>query len=341
MKRNIIKFLSLAMLLVGATAFTACNDTEAVDLVEPSIQNQNPELYAQYLQNLRAYKNSEHVLVYTWFDNSNKTPNSRAEHIADLPDSVDIVALTNPEALAQWELQEIQSLRSEKNIRFIYDVDFDAIKADYNALLEVATEEEPVSTDFIGYLVENLETKLSFADRFGFDGICIAYQGKSTRHMQAAALREYQANERAFFGILSNWHARHPNALLTFFGNPQNVADATLLADCLHLLVDGTSSLSADALTQALLLAQVEDLTEPSYGIVVNNFDVNDENETIGYFSDGSFAVDGLAVWAPEAHGDVKVQAVGVKGVSSDYFDAQKVYSHTRALISSVNPPIK
>lgn len=341
MKRNIVKYMSLALLFASASAFTACNDTESVDLIAPSIDGQNPELYAQYLQNLRAYKATDHVLVYAWMDNSNKEPNSRAEHIADLPDSIDVVSLTFPQVMCDWELQEMNEVRDKKATKFIYDVDFDAIKADYNALLEVATDEEPVSTDFIGYLMETLESRLSYYDKFGFDGICISYQGKSTLHMQRDELKEYKANEAAFFNILDDWFSRHAGALLVFSGKPENVANPSMLMDCTSVLVDGTSAKSADGLSQAFAMSQTEDAEMLPLGIVVNCFDLADENQVIGYFSDGSYAIDGVAAWAAQEHSGVNVYAVGVKGVGSDYYNPQKVYSHLRALIATVNPPVK
>lgn len=341
MKRNIIKFLSFALLLTGISAFTACTDVEAVDLVDPSIQGQNPELYNKYLQNLRAYRATDHVLVYAWFDNSNKTPNSRSEHFTDLPDSIDYVAVTNPENIADWELQEMNTVRSQKGTKFIYNVDFDAIKADYNALLEVATDDEPVNIDFMGYLIQELEKQLSYVEKFNFDGVCIAYKGKSTLHMLPAALKEYKANEKTFFNILSDWHSRQPNALITFFGNPANVIDATLLNDCNVLLVDGTSASSADALTQTIVMCQNDDLAAAQFGMVISSFYVDDENQTIGYFADGSFALDNIADWATANPGGINIHAVGVVGVENDYYNPQQAYSHTRALISAVNPPVK
>ena len=95
------------------------------------------------MENLRQYKaDSEHKKVYAWFDNSEKVPFSRAHHLTDLPDSIDVVALMHPGNLENWELNEMAEIREKKGTKIIVPIDFDAIKAIYNAKLEMAIEEE-------------------------------------------------------------------------------------------------------------------------------------------------------------------------------------------------------
>ena len=56
----------IATLLFFTTSFTlgACSDwtdIEGIDIKQPNIQEQNPELYTKYLENLRQYKaDTEH-----------------------------------------------------------------------------------------------------------------------------------------------------------------------------------------------------------------------------------------------------------------------------------------
>ena len=96
----------IATLLFFTTSFTlgACSDwtdIEGIDIKQPNIQEQNPELYTKYLENLRQYKaDTEHKKVYAWFDNSEKKSVSRAQHLVDLPDSLDVVSLLCPDNLS-------------------------------------------------------------------------------------------------------------------------------------------------------------------------------------------------------------------------------------------------
>ena len=82
----------VASCFAAITCFSACDDwteVENVNINTPGIEEQDPAAYAKYLQNLVAYKNSDHKVVYAWFDNSEKTPFSRGQHISDAPDSLD------------------------------------------------------------------------------------------------------------------------------------------------------------------------------------------------------------------------------------------------------------
>lgn len=346
MKRHIIiKYMQLLLAFAMSAMFvTACSDwtdTESVDLIEPSIDGQNSQLYAKYLENLRAYKQTEHKLVYVWFDNSNKIPASRAQHITDVPDSVDVISLMSPGDLANWELKDIETVRKDKGTKVIYTIDFDAIKAAYNEKMELATDEEPMNQDFTGFLIDSLETALSFVEKYNYDGICVAYTGKSRLHMREAELREYTANENAFINIMADWYGRHQNKMIVFYGNPQNLIDPALVQNARSILIPATTALSLEHFSFLYEMGKAENVPTDRYGLVVNAIDLTDVNQVIGYLNDGSLAIDGLAKWATSPHAGMEVTAVGIYNVSSDYYNPQQIYNHTRAMISSINPSVK
>ncbi|NDV65867.1 glycoside hydrolase family 18 [Bacteroides sp. 224] len=334
-----IAWAAFSMLVLSACS--DWTDVESLDLEEPNIKDQNRELYAKYLQNLREYKNSDHKLVYVWFDNSQKVTFNRSHHLTDLPDSIDVVSIIHPDNLADWELQEINQIRSEKAMKIIYSIDFDAFKAAYNTKLELATEEEPVSKDFIGFLTDSLEYSLSLVHKYNYDGICIGYAGKSRLHMRLNELKEYTENEVSFINIIQDWHKRNPQKLITYEGKPQNLIDPSLLDDCLSILVSGKEATNANELTYLLSLTSVEGISTDRFGMVVCATDLNDPNKKIGYFADGTLAMEGLTDWAIAPRGGIEVQAVGIYNVSTDYYTSPLSYYYTRQLILSINPSVK
>ena len=193
--------------LVAALSLASCDDwtdVEALDVIDPTIENTNPELYAKYLAALRQYKQTEHKVTYAWFDNSVKNTYSRAHHVSDVPDSVDVISLMSPADIMDTELAEIKQVREQKGTRFIYDIDFDAIRADYNSYIEQFAaenpdgEEEPVA--FNDYLLEAINTQLSYCSRYEFDGICYRFTGKHTLHLTKDELNEYLAQAGIFAG---------------------------------------------------------------------------------------------------------------------------------------------
>lgn len=334
----------VAAAFIALTAFASCSDwtdTESVTLKEPDITQQNPELYAKYLESLMGYKNSSHTLVYVWFDNSEKNPISRGQHITDLPDSVDVVAMMHPDNLADWELKDMDLLRKEKGTKIIYSIEFDAIKKAYNAKMEAATEDEPVSEDFISFLTDTLQHSLSIANKYNYDGICLDYDGKSRIHLRPAELKEYTENETAFIQIINDWHRRNSEKILVYEGKPQNLINPSFLENCRSILISGKDATNVSELSFNLLEAIGEGIPQDRYGMVVNAINLKDENKTIGYFADGTLALANLAEWAPAIHNGFSVKAVGVYNVSSDYYNASRTYALTRTLIESVNPSVK
>ena len=341
-KKSNISLMLLSIL--AAILMVSCDDwteVETIDLNKADVAEENPELYAQYLENLREYKESDHVLVYAWVDNSEKKPYTRAHHITDLPDSVDIIGLMHPDKLASWELEDISKVRSEKGTKVIYTIDFETIKAAYNAKLELATEEEPVALEFLDFLTDSLEYSLSLVNKYNYDGICIGYAGKSRIHMRPDELKQYIENETAFINIMRDWKRRNPGKITIYEGKPQNLIDSSLLDDCLSILISGKTATAKDELTYTLLLANIDNIAKDRFGMVVMAIDLNDPNKTIGYFADGTVTMEGLADWAPVSHGGIKVNAVGVYNVSTDYHTTVKDYYYLRKIISSVNPSVK
>lgn len=341
-KSNILGMLLVLLALI--LTISSCSDWKEIEDLNPEqkdISEQNPELYAKYLLNLRKYRESEHTLVYAWFDNSQKTTFSRAHHIADLPDSIDVVGLIHPDHLAEWELKEMNAIRSDKGIKVIYTVDFGDFKEAYNLKLDRATDEEPVAKDFVGFLADSLEYALSLTAKYGYDGICIGYNGKSRTHMRPAELREYQENEIAFINIVKDWHKRNSGKEIVFEGKPQNLIDPSILNDCLSVLISGKASTNENEFTYKLLLAATENVPQDRLGMTVMAVDPNDPKKAIGYLIGGKTAISGLANWAVATHNGIGIKAVGIYNVSADYHVPGKDYYHTRHLISTVNPPVK
>lgn len=149
MKRNIKKFLFPAV-AVAVLSFAACSDwteTESLDINYPTLEEQNPELYKQYLKALRDYKAGEHKVVLVSMDNTTSAPAQRNEHLTTMPDSVDIICLMNPDNLHPTLAGEFAKVR-EKGTRVIYNIDYNAIEKLWEKVLadeEANKPEEPTN----------------------------------------------------------------------------------------------------------------------------------------------------------------------------------------------------
>ena len=129
--------------------------------------------------------------VYAWFDNSGKNPVSRAQHLVDLPDSLDVVSLLCPDNLLDWEIREMAEIRMKKDTKVIYDISFDSIKVAYNRQQGSLLNVEPVSERFEDFLMDSLLNALKIMQKYNYDGICVSYTGRKVLNMTEEERNEY------------------------------------------------------------------------------------------------------------------------------------------------------
>lgn len=292
------------------------------------------------MENLVKYKESEHKFVYGWFDNSEKFPQSRGQHLTDLPDSLDVVVLMYPDNLVERELREIETIRNDKNTKVIYPINFDDMKVIFNKKINVESGAEPNSQDFLSYMVDSLQYALSIIDKYNYDGISIGYKGKDINHLTEAEKIEYKQNEKAFVGILNDWFQRHMNYFIVFEGNPQNLLERDLLTNCSMIFVPCLSSDSPEKLTFNFQLAVVENVPLDKLGVIIPTVSPDKTDKEIGYFADGTKMLVGVVDWALGASNTV-VSGIGVYNISNDYYNPSLIFKDTKNLITSLNPSIK
>lgn len=122
--------LPVVVLLLGAS----CSDwteTENIDNTVLKPWEQDPALWADYTAALRAYKASAHYLSYARLHNSPSPAASEQDFMRCLPDSLDIVALTNADNFSAYDTEDMATMR-EKGTRVLYQVDYAARKAEFS-----------------------------------------------------------------------------------------------------------------------------------------------------------------------------------------------------------------
>lgn len=345
--KNIGKFV-LSALVATTVSFASCsdwNDVESVNVIQPNIKDQNPALYAKYLESLRAYKNSDHKLVYAWFDNSEKTPFNRAQHLTEIPDSVDVVALMHPDKLVDRELKEIESIKTEKGTKVIYTIDFDAMKLIYDlrAKEQPAPKEGETSTfpDFITFMTDSLSYSLSLANKYNYDGISISYLGKDMMHMNPTQKATYIENQNMFMGMIKTWLEKHTNKIIVFEGQPQNLIDKTILEKFQTILLPVLNVKNQDEFTYTLTNAKVEGVPTDRLGIKVSSISLDKADNKTGYMANGQSAIQIAAEWAMSAHDGYTIKGLGIHNISTDYYNPALVYKYSRIAIETLNPSFK
>lgn len=119
--------LSMLFLLLAILLTASCsdwNDIEAIDTDPRYAKEQNPELWARYMESLRIYKQERpHYITYGNFVNGIEQSKNEGAYLRSLPDSLDIVTLANSEKITAYDREDILSLH-EKSTKVLYLVDY-------------------------------------------------------------------------------------------------------------------------------------------------------------------------------------------------------------------------
>ncbi len=349
--------------LLALSSLASCSDwtrPESVEIHAPTLEEQDPELYAQYLQNLREYKESEHKIVILKYDNVPGIPSGQADRLSAIPDSVDYVILTAPDNLSETVISEMEKIRTEKGTKVLYRISYDDIKAGYDAYMEHWNEEHPDSTgdnagestddsigdgqqpvEFIEYLSDRTGSLLSLADEFKYDGIEIAYTGIFPESLQENDKKELAVLQDTFFNLISEWMDGHPQAQCLFSGMPVNLLDRTaFLERCRYIITDATDAVNAYELSFKAIMAMSAD--SPADRLVINVSIPGKDSEDTGYFISASgdeiLAVAGAAEWVMVPEQAYKKCGLCIDNAKTDYYNPVMTYGNIRKAISNMNP---
>lgn len=116
------------VLCAAVATFAACNDWTEMETVDSKVEKpweQDPALWAEYTAVLRAYKQSEHFIVYARMHNSPEKLTGEQDFMRCLPDSLDIVTLTNADNFSKFDAEDMDVMR-EKGTKVLYQVDYAA-----------------------------------------------------------------------------------------------------------------------------------------------------------------------------------------------------------------------
>lgn len=343
-------------ILGGCMALGACSDwigIEGVDIKQSSIEEQNPELYAKYLENLRQYKKMEHKITYVQFDNTRKGYQNRADHLTDLPDSIDIVSLASPE-LTSDEVKEMNQIREDKGTKVIYTIKYTDIETAYitkypdtnEASIHHGTflEEngEALDNQFQGFMNDYMDKALALFDQYEYDGINICYSPKNTAHMEEEKQLIEQERQNAFMKKISAWKNGHKNTMLVFEGNLVFLTDKTILDDCTYLIVDATDVITMEGLTSAVRMMVIDGIPVDRFIVCVPTFSLDQNDRETGYFIDNRgnsvSAVQATAYWALTPEKGLGKVGIGIYHVKNDYYNSGFVYPNVRIAINTMNP---
>jgi hypothetical protein len=355
--KNLFKYsMSAVAILASAVTLSSCNDwtdPESLDIHYPSFEEQNPQLYADYIKDLKNYKAEEHKMAIVSFDNP-KNPAKQAERLTAMPDSLDFICLNNPDEISPDTQAEMVKIR-EKGTRTIYRVDYSSFETDWKAMVKEnpeLTEEEALK-----YIGERTDAMLILCDKYNYDGMIVDYTGRSLVSMRPEVLAEYNGRQQLFFNKVLEWQTKHTDKVLIYYGNIQYLVpeNMSMLKKYDYVILKTVDSSNADDLSlKAYLAIQAgEDVKTALYEgvnpvptdrfiICVQLPQADDKDQIKGYWStlndkgEKILAAPGTALWMGQTSSDFTRRGIFIQNVQNDYYN--NTYEQLREVIYIMNP---
>lgn len=292
--------LPFAALLLAAVSCSDWTEMETVDNTVSKPWEQDPALWADYTAALRAYKQSEHYLSYARLYNSPAQATSEQDFMRCLPDSLDIVTLTNADNFSAYDAEDMEVMR-EKGTRVLYQVDYAGRKAEFADAAALKTY---------------LDGVIAAVAAHGLDGYSF-----TADPLDAAATASIVATLSA---------AKTDGQLLVFEGNPLSVAAAD--RDKLDYVVLDTEK--AENTTDVRL--QVLNATGYA-GIPANRLLLAAEIDAPLQDADRTeYAAVELMARCVVEYGPLA--GFAAYNIAGDYYHADRNYSTIREAIQTLNP---
>jgi len=306
MKTN--KFISLIALLLCAVGLASCNDwteMEAVDNTVSKPWEQDPALWAEYTAALRAYKQSEHFIVYARLHNSPEKASSEKDFMRCLPDSLDIVSLANADNFSDCDREDM-AVMHEKGTKVLYFIDYAGRIDEFGDTAK---------------LTAYLDKAIAAVGTEGLDGF--AFTGKPKLGDAAT-----EAAARLLVDKLSG--ARGEGQLLVFEGNPLFIAaDDRAKVDFFILDTERTEHVQ-DIRFQVLNALDYAAVPASKLLLAAEpNAPLNDEDRT--EFPAIEEMTRRVVSFGP-------LGGLGIYNVSADYYHSEMNYRSIRRAIQTLNP---
>ncbi len=342
--RCLVSLFVMAGCCMMSVSCSDWTDTESLDLDGNKFEQTNPDKYAQYLEELRTYKQSNHKVLYAWMDNV-QVPTSRAHHLTMLPDSVDVISLLNPDNLPQWTLDEMAQIRKDKGMKVVYTVSYTDLELSYKNYTD-NLEEGTEAQSFLDFEAEYMDKAIALCDKYGYDGISFHYMGKGTNHMTEAVKADFLARQEGFMSKVATWVAANPGKMFIFEGTPHFLTDKTILSSASYIVLRTTGSNARDMLSVEVMTAMGNgSIPSDRFIVTVVPISLDPADASTGRFTDGYgnrvSAILEAATWVSTPETGFTKAGLGIYGIQTDYYNISLVYRYTRAGISIMNPTPK
>lgn len=297
--------LTIAFLMcAGAVSCSKWTGTESVGVDTAYPWDREPELWEAYKSAIRDYKSRDHQFIYVRFENSPEGAVSEKGYMRCLPDSLDIVSLTNAENFSQYDAEDMAWMKSI-GTKVLYQLDF--------------ASDPDILHDNV-QLAAAMDRAISTVRENGLDGFSFTGLPKNDGGVTAAASKTVVERLLAAAGA---------DGILAFEGNPAFIAQEDL--EKIDLFVLGSET-AENAYTLRNIVLDAVDWGVPKEKMLLaadfNGAFYDSENTSADVLTS---IADQTVILGPMA-------GLALYNIESDYYHYDGDWLTVRSLISRLNP---
>lgn len=295
---------TLLAVCAGLVSCSRWTETESITINTVLPWEQDPQLWEEYKAAIRDYKSRDHSLIYVRFENSPEGAVSEKGFMRCLPDSLDIVSLTNAENFSRFDAEDMEWMKSI-GTRVLYQIDF---ASDAQTLLDQAARDAAIDRAIATVQDDAL-------DGFSLTGIP-KEDGGATAAAAKAAVERLVA-------------ARSEGQLIAFEGNPAFIPQEDIQSVDLFVL-------ATEAVENGYDLRNVV-LDAADWGVPKEKMLLAADFDGVYYDSDNAETpvleamADNVIIYGPMA-------GLALYGIESDYYHYDGDWLTLRSIISRMNP---
>lgn len=294
---------TLLAVCAGLVSCSRWTETESITINTVLPWEQDPQLWEEYKAAIRDYKSRDHSLIYVRFENSPEGAVSEKGFMRCLPDSLDIVSLTNAENFSRFDAEDMEWMKSI-GTRVLYQIDF---ASDAQTLLDQAARDAAIDRAIATVQDDAL-------DGFSLTGIP-KEDGGATAAAAKAAVERLVA-------------ARSEGQLIAFEGNPAFIPQEDIQSVDLFVL-------ATEAVENGYDLRNVV-LDAADWGVPKEKMLLAADFDGVYYDSDNAETpvleamADNVIIYGPMA-------GLALYGIESDYYHYDGDWLTLRSIISRMN----
>lgn len=298
----------IILLLISFLPIMSCSkwtDVEPIVYKHNNAVAKDQNAWLIYASQVKQWKSRKHYLSYVRMANSPTSASSEKDYMRCLPDSLDIVSLTNAENLSEFDREDVVRMH-QLGTKVLYQLDFDSKMAE---LSDVQSLGQWVDSAVDIVSKENL-------DGWSFTGTPL-YTDSFRAEASALIVQKLTSS-------------RKQGQLIVFEGNPMFIAAADRNAIDYYVLATDTATHIAEvksAVTNATGYAGVS-ATKILLSAKISA-EITDESK---------LTQNALTDLTPRVINLGPLAGIAVYDIASDYYDAYGNYPQLKKAIQTLNP---